>query len=186
MIDFSLSLDFSDHEALRIGILSDTHGSLNPEIAAFIRQCDIALHAGDIMGAAPLQALQPRLGHTYAVKGNNDAHISWDEKDHALLDEIPDLLELMLPGGKLVMEHSHRFWDPDFDKIHHALREAHADAQLVVYGHTHIRTINDSHEPAVINPGAAGAVRVHDGPSCMELNVSADRWEVREHLFSAG
>lgn len=185
MIDFSLSLDFSEHKTLRIGIVSDTHGSLNSAIADFIRQCDIALHAGDIMGSSSLAALQPRLGHTLAVKGNNDAHSSWNEEDHALLDEIPDLLELNLPGGKLVMEHSHRFWHHDTEKTHQALRKAHADAQLIVYGHTHIRAIDDSQQPALVNPGAAGAVRVHDGPSCLELNVTPERWEISEHLFPA-
>ena len=183
MLDYSLSLDFSDHESLKIGILSDTHGSLDPAIEDFIKQCDIALHAGDIMGAAPLRALQPRLGYSLAIKGNNDAPSTWHQDDYAMLEEIPDLLELKLPGGKLVMEHSHRFWNPDFSKIHEALRREHADAQIIVYGHTHKRTVDDTQTPYVVNPGAAGSVRVHDGPSCLELNVSADRWEIQEHLF---
>jgi putative phosphoesterase len=183
MIQYSLALDFSDHESLKIGIISDTHGSLNAGIADFIQQCDIVLHAGDIMGAKPLKALKPRLGHTLAIKGNNDAYSTWEENDHAMLDELPDLLELNLPGGQLVMEHSHRFRDHDVKNIHRSLRQAHPEAQMVVYGHTHIRTVDDSVEPTVVNPGAAGEVRVHDGPSCLQLNVSADKWEIQEDLF---
>jgi len=183
MIDYTLALDFSEHESLTIGIVSDTHGKLNNDIANFISRCDIALHAGDVMGASSLKALQPRLGHTLAVKGNNDAHSTWAENDHAQLDEIPDVVELELPGGKLVMEHSHRFWDRDSSNIHRALRNQHPDAQLVVYGHTHIRTIDDSQQPTVVNPGAAGETRVHDSPSCLQLDVSADKWEIQEHLF---
>ena len=183
MLDYSLALDFSDHDSLKIGILSDTHGSLNPAIEEFIRHCDIALHAGDIMGAAPLRAMQPRLGHTLAIRGNNDAPSTWHSDDHAMLEEIPDLLELELPGGKLVMEHSDRFWNPDFERIHQALRSEHPDAQIIVYGHTHIRTVDDSQVPVLVNPGAAGSVRVHDGPSCLELRVSAEKWEIQEHLF---
>jgi putative phosphoesterase len=183
MIDYHLALDFSEHKSLVIGILSDTHGSINADIAAFISQCDIALHAGDVMGSGPLKALQPRLGHTLAVKGNNDAHSSWEPHDHAMLDEIPDILELNLPGGKLVMEHSHRFWDHDVNNIHDSLRREHADAQLIVYGHTHIRTIDESQIPAIVNPGAAGKVRVHDGPSCLQLTVSSEKWEIQSHLF---
>ena len=152
MIDFSLALDFSDHDSLVIGILSDTHGSLNDSVADVIERCDIALHAGDIMGAGPLRALSPRLGHTLAVKGNNDAHITWAPEDHAMLDDIPDLLELNLPGGKLVMEHSHRFWDRDVNNIHRSLRQAHSNAALIVYGHTHKRCIDDSQQPMVVNP----------------------------------
>ena len=183
MINYSLALDFSEHESLLIGILSDTHGTLNQSVAEVIRDCDIALHAGDIMGADSLLAMQPRLGQTYAVKGNNDAHITWAPEHHAMLDDIPDLLELNLPGGKLVMEHSHRFWDPDFANVRHSLRQAPPDASLIVYGHTHKRCVDKSQNPVVVNPGAAGAVRVHDGPSCLVLSVSEQRWELSEHLF---
>jgi putative phosphoesterase len=183
MIDFSLALDFSEHDSLVIGIVSDTHGFLNPDITHFITGCDIALHAGDIMGADSLNALRPRLGHTLAVKGNNDAQSTWAVCDHAQLDEIPDVVELSLPGGTLVMEHSHRFWDRDINKTHQALRRAHPDAQMIVYGHTHIRTIDNSQEPTVVNPGAAGQTRVHDCPSCLQLMVSVDKWEIQEHLF---
>lgn len=183
MIDYKLAFDFSQHESLRIGILSDTHGHLNADIAQFIRQCDIALHAGDIMGASSLNGLQPKLGHTFAVKGNNDAPSTWAPEDHATLAEIPDLVELNLPGGILVMEHSHRIWDPDVSNIHQSLRREHPQAQLVVYGHTHKRTIDDSAQPMLANPGAAGLTRIHDGPSCLELMVNAERWEIQERLF---
>lgn len=183
MIDYTLALDFSSHDSLVIGILSDTHGTLNADIAQFISLCDIALHAGDIMGSSSLNALQPGMGYTLAVKGNNDAHSTWAEADHAQLDDIPDVVELNLPGGKLVMEHSHRFWDHDINNIHRALREEHPEAQMVVYGHTHIRTIDDSQAPTVVNPGAAGVTRIHGGPSCLQLSVCADKWVIREHLF---
>lgn len=184
MIDYALELDFSEHDSLIIGILSDTHGSLNPDVEAFIAQCDIALHAGDIMGAASLTALKPKMGHTIAVKGNNDAHSTWNLEDHYMLDEIPDQVTLNLPGGTLVMEHAHRVWDHEVANIHAALRRDHPDVQLIVYGHTHIRTIDDQIEPPVVNPGAAGKVRVHSGPSCLELTVNADKWEIREHVFA--
>lgn len=184
MIDYALELDLSEHDSLTIGILSDTHGSLNPDIEAFIAQCDIALHAGDIMGAASLTALKPKMGHTFAVKGNNDAYSTWEAEDHALLDEIPDQITLNLPGGVLVMEHAHRVWDHEVKNIHRALRRDHPDVQLIVYGHTHVLTIDDQAEPAVVNPGAAGKVRLHAGPSCLELTVNADKWEIREHVFS--
>lgn len=183
MIDYKLALDFSEHESLRIGIVSDTHGHLNADIARFIKQCDIALHAGDIMGASSLTDLQPKLGQTIAVKGNNDAHSTWEAKDYDMLNNIPDMVELKLPGGTLVMEHSHRMWDRDVNNIHQALRQEYPDAQLVVYGHTHIRMIDDSVLPMLANPGAAGLTRVHDGASCLELMVNAERWEIQEHLF---
>ena len=183
MIEHSLALDFSDHESLVIGILSDTHGELNSNVANFIKDCDIALHAGDIMGAHCLKALKPKLGVTISVKGNNDAASTWAEEDHPLLDSIPDQVELNLPGGTLIMEHSHRMWNSDFNKIHDSLREYYPDAQLVVYGHTHVRVIDESAKPMILNPGAAGLIRNHGGPSCVKLTANAKKWEITEHLF---
>ena len=34
---------------IKIGILSDTHGSVHPQIAELMNKCDFALHAGDIV-----------------------------------------------------------------------------------------------------------------------------------------
>lgn len=183
MINYKLALDLSQHDTLTLGILSDTHGYLHPKIANMITHCDIALHAGDVMGAESLLQLQPKMGKSFAVKGNNDAHSTWAQEHHEMLDDIPDLLELTLPGGILVMEHSHRLWHTDTEVIHRRLRDEHADARLIVYGHTHVRTIDNSHQPPVINPGAAGKVRVHGGASCVKLSVNEQAWSLQEYVF---
>ena len=183
MFDYELALDFSDLPSLKIGVVSDTHGHLNADIARLIRQCDIALHAGDIMGASALRALKPKLNHVIAVKGNNDAPSTWAPQDRHMLDDIPDRVELRLPGGTLMMEHSHRMWDRNTLNIHRTLREEYPGAQLVIYGHTHICTVDDSVVPVVANPGAAGRTRVHNGPSCLLLQVDACRWEIETLYF---
>ena len=56
---------------LRIGLISDTHGLLRPEVLDFLRGSDHILHAGDICGAAVLQQLAA-LAPVTAVRGNND------------------------------------------------------------------------------------------------------------------
>ena len=45
---------------IKIGILSDTHGSVHPQIAELMNQCDFALHAGDIVDIKVLQKLNPK------------------------------------------------------------------------------------------------------------------------------
>ena len=57
--------------ALRIGIISDTHGSLNPRAYAALADCDHIIHAGDICGPAILRELET-LAPVTAVLGNND------------------------------------------------------------------------------------------------------------------
>ena len=176
--------DFTSERNLRIGILSDTHGELNSQIAELITQCDIALHAGDIMGFTPLSQLKPKLGHVFSVKGNNDFTATWAAEHHQILEQIPDQTTLHLTGGELVIEHSHRVYDENWKNIHAALRRDHAHAKLVVYGHTHIRTVDQTALPWLLNPGAAGRVRTHDGPSCIVLTVKNEDWIIEEHVFA--
>jgi predicted phosphodiesterase len=66
---------------LRVAILADTHGSLDPRIAKLVRGCDIAVHGGDIGGAHVLARLEPRGGRVYAVRGNNDVAGKWPEEE---------------------------------------------------------------------------------------------------------
>jgi len=53
---------------LRVGILSDTHGHVCPNVLAVIADCDVAVHAGDIGSAWVLQQLRDVTGAVYAVR----------------------------------------------------------------------------------------------------------------------
>ena len=57
--------------AKKIGIISDTHGLLRPEVLKILKTCDCILHAGDVDRPEILDQLRP-LGSLYAVRGNND------------------------------------------------------------------------------------------------------------------
>ena len=56
---------------MRIGIISDTHGRLRPEVAERLRGVDCILHAGDFDDPSVMEALD-RLAPVYGVRGNND------------------------------------------------------------------------------------------------------------------
>jgi putative phosphoesterase len=168
-------------EALRVAIVSDTHAWLHPAIADFVQGCDIAVHAGDICGAAILADLRPRLGRVIAVAGNNDVPKLWADSERDIVSALPRRAHIRLPGGVLAVEHGedHGFQHPD----HAALREAHPNARLIVYGHTHKRVLDDGSAPWVLNPGAAGRTRTHGGPSCAVLEAAADAWRVELRVF---
>ena len=57
--------------ATKIGIISDTHGILRPQVLEILKTCDCILHGGDINKPEVLDALRP-LASIYAVRGNND------------------------------------------------------------------------------------------------------------------
>ena len=55
----------------RIGVISDTHGHLDPQVLEEFAGVDHIIHAGDIMDAATLEALG-RIAPVTAVAGNMD------------------------------------------------------------------------------------------------------------------
>lgn len=156
---------------LKIGIISDTHGSIHSKIVALLNTCDIAVHAGDIVDIKVLQKLNPKQ-KIIAVVGNNDTHIPCFE----------EVETLDLPGGKLVVEHGHKhgYLSPS----HHSLRQTYADAKAIIYGHTHKQIIDTTENPWVVNPGAAGEVRNYGGAKCIVLTITdAKKWQFEPYVF---
>ena len=165
---------------ITIAIVSDTHGELDERIAALVRDCDYAVHAGDILGAGILAAMQPRRC-VLAVRGNNDVPHKWPRDDAAVLHELPLDAELELPGGTLAVTHGDRqFERPD---RHKRLRAHFPLARIIVYGHSHFLTIDQTATPWVVNPGAAGRTRTHGGPSCLILTATCASWHVEARRF---
>ncbi|EIC21398.1 metallophosphoesterase family protein [Thiorhodovibrio frisius] len=168
-------------QRLRVALLADTHGQIDPRILALVADCDMAVHGGDIGSVAVLASLQPKLGQVYAVRGNNDVHRDWPVADQALLERIPGRAQVDLPGGLLVVEHSHRMAAAG---RHERLRRRYPQARAIVYGHSHRLVVDCECLPWVLNPGAAGRSRTCGGPSCLVLTASLDRWEIDEHRFA--
>ena len=165
----------------RVAILSDTHGYLDPSIAETITGADYAIHAGDIMGADILEALRARTGEVVAVAGNNDGPGIWPDGAEAVARSLPRIAWIHLPGGTLAVEHGHFHGHVQPD--HDSLRETHAGARLVVYGHTHRLCDDSDAEPRVVNPGAAGRTRTKGVPSCLILHARADEWALETFRF---
>jgi len=94
---------------------------------------------------------------------------------------VPRVAELQLPGGILAVEHGHVHGPMSPD--HQNLRAAHRGARVIVYGHTHKQLIDRSEMPWVVNPGAAGRIRTHGGPSCLVLLAGEQSWDLETYKF---
>ncbi len=166
---------------LRVAILSDTHGVLDPRIADIVSDCDLAVHGGDIGNAGVLAGLKPRSGRVIAVLGNNDSPAKWPERETWLLGQLPAQVAEELPGGQLVVVHGHR--TPAKGR-HERLRRRFPEARAVVYGHSHRLATDCDALPWLLNPGAAGRSRTFGGPSCIVLEATTGSWSLQVHRFA--
>lgn len=168
-------------DTVSIAIISDTHGVIDSNIMEIIKNCDRVVHAGDICAANVLQQISKVNPRLTAVVGNNDIAALWPPEDADIVNALPRTAELELPGGKLCIEHGHihGMHQPD----HQLLRQAHPNARMIVYGHTHTMIVDDDEQPIIVNPGAAGHTRTRGGPSCLVLKASEDEWTVEQFRF---
>ncbi len=165
---------------LCVGIVSDTHGTLDERVWRLLADCDLIVHAGDIGAQAVLERLES-CAPVVAVAGNNDVPGKWIGAAGRLA-VLAESAMVELPGGTLAVIHGHRHGPPA--RRHARLREAFPQARLVVYGHSHRLVTDTGTRPWVANPGAAGTRRTGAGPSALLLHVTAAGWRLAPHRFA--
>ena len=143
-------------EAHRIGVISDTHGLLRPEVVDVLKSCEAILHAGDIDKAEVLEQLKT-IAPLYAVRGNADK--SWAE---GLPGGLPEETEFLLYGFWIYMIHNKK-----------DIRSDLRGKDIAVYGHSHkYEDIYDSVTGVrYLNPGSCGPKRFRLPATMMVLNL---------------
>lgn len=150
----------------RIGLISDTHGLLRPQVLAFLAGSERILHAGDIGDEAILQALG-RIAPVTAVRGNNDRG-SWAEG-------LPEGERVTVGQVELFMVHDL------------ALLPRHAparSARVVVSGHSHKPLVQERGGVLFVNPGSAGPRRFKLPIAAGELLVDGEAVSARITQFA--
>ena len=142
----------------RIGLISDTHGRLRNEVFDRLAGVEHILHAGDI-GPPDLIVELETIAPVTAVFGNTDGF--------GVRDRVPRVAELELAGRRVVVLHGDQLGSPTPE----ALRLAHPEADVIVFGHTHRPLIDESEGVLVVNPGSAGAARFGIAPSVAILTL---------------
>jgi putative phosphoesterase len=169
---------------MKISIISDTHGTIDPGILDIVESSDLCVHAGDVGNASVIEQVRERGTPIYAVLGNNDINTKWPASDYGVLNELPHQQIIDLPGGQLCMEHGHRV-NP-VKLRHQKLREKYPHARAVVYGHSHRLVCDQQSQPWVLNPGASGKSRTYGGASCIILTIATNgRWVVKMRRMTA-
>ena len=148
---------------MKIGIISDTHNLLRPEVIRNLQDCDYILHGGDISSREILDQLE-LIAPVKAVRGNNDKE--WAE-------HLPLLLAFELGGLRICMAHKKKDLPGDLTPY-----------DLVICGHTH-QYASDWQESVgkrrtlVFNPGSCGPRRFIQPITMAILKIDPDGWIVR-------
>jgi putative phosphoesterase len=127
--------------AVKVGLISDTHGLLRPQALEALRGCDFLIHGGDIGKPEILQALR-EIAPLTVVRGNNDTDDGW-------ASDVPH--EAVLRVGKLAIYVTHILADVP--------ETLPPDVAVVVTGHSHKPLQQTRHGVLFINPGSAGPRR---------------------------
>jgi len=132
---------------VRLGVISDTHGLLRPEVFDVFKEIDHVLHCGDVGEWGLVVELQT-LAPVTAVYGNVDGL--------EIRARLPQVAEVELDGFRIVVTHGDQLGSPTPAKLHAAF----PGAEIIVYGHTHKPLLELVDKTVtVMNPGGAGAPR---------------------------
>lgn len=136
----------------RIGVLSDTHGVIIPQVYSFFKDVDEMWHAGDIGNittAEQLEAFKP----LRAVYGNID--------DHIVRLQYPEDLFFRVEDVNVYMTHIGGYPGHYMPEVRILLQDKKPD--LYICGHSHIlKVIYDQQLRLLhVNPGAAGTSGFH-------------------------
>ena len=132
---------------MRLGIISDTHGLLRPEVHDVFKEVDRILHAGDVGDASILDELA-LIAPVTAVYGNTDGSI--------IRSHLPEIAREKIDGFEFVIAHGDQLGSPNPE----AMKAMFPDADVMIFGHSHKPVIRDFPDYSVaMNPGSAGPRR---------------------------
>lgn len=161
-------------EGHRIGVISDTHGILRPEVETVLKSCEMILHAGDVGKPEVLRRLR-LIADTRAVRGNVDSgrikefyareagsrNRGEGPGIHAgqlragneactgeLPENLPEELETELFGFRIYMIHDKK-----------QIRKDLSGVDFMVCGHSHKYEVGNFGNIPCLNPGSCGPRR---------------------------
>ena len=153
--------------SMKLGVISDTHNFLDPNVGELFAGVEHILHAGDIGNAGIISQLEA-IAPVTAVYGNTDMGLPFKETE-----------VVTLAGRKFLVHH---IVNPL--ALHDRLKErlARERPQVVVFGHTHKQFCRTMNGILFFNPGYAGKVKFGLQRSAAILHCGDQ--EVREEFIA--
>lgn len=125
---------------MRVGLISDIHGKLRPEVFELLAGVDRILFAGDVERLELLDELEV-IAPLDAVWGNVDGHEIRRWTAESVKVEL-DGVQFAITHGDLVFPH--------FDRLF----EQFPTADVIVHGHSHVPRCDRRGSRWIVNPGA--------------------------------
>jgi putative phosphoesterase len=153
----------------RIGLLSDTHSALLPEVVNFLKNSDEIWHAGDWGSIEVLNELTNITPIVKGVYGNIDGP-SFSKK-------LPENLIFNCESVKVLITHIGGYPGKYQARVKKLLLAE--KPQLYIAGHSHILKVmyDKKHQCLHLNPGAAGKSGFHKVITAMRFEINNDKIE---------
>ena len=149
---------------VRIGVISDNHGYLDPEVLEIFAGVTHIIHAGDIVDPGILAALEA-VAPVTAVSGNLDTA--------GPTADLPTEVTGEVGGVRFVVAHKPKRLLKRLATGKIGVGEDHARPDLVVWGHLHTPTVIWLDGQLQLNPGtAASPDEEDDGPTVAIVEVA--------------
>lgn len=129
---------------MKIGVISDTHGFLDPQVEKLFASVEYIFHAGDI-GHDPLIGELESIAPVTAVRGNNDKNTRFHLTETIGLAQKRFLIQHIVNPRTM----------PETVKKHFAGEQP----DVVVFGHSHRAFAETVNGIFYFNPGYAGRPR---------------------------
>ena len=148
----------------KIGVISDTHGFLDPQIKELFKGVDHILHAGDIGPPHIVMELE-EIAPVTAVMGNTDFDIDVRETELVTLSD-----------RKILVHHIVSLPTPAPN-----IRERIASTQpdMVVFGHTHQACSETVGHTLYLNPGYSGRRKMKARRSIAMVEIEGEDMGVK-------
>ena len=150
---------------MKVLVLSDTHipdhaKALPSGVLAAARDADLILHAGDVTSAAVLEELEGYAAVHAALGNNDDDDVRrWGARGEVRVDANGALVAMVhIAGPRKGRERR--------------LRKRFYDADVIVFGHSHIPVHDELEGVRLFNPGSPTWKRRQPAPTFGVLEVS--------------
>lgn len=138
-----------------VGLISDTHGRLHPGVAEVFAGVDHIIHAGDVGPGLILEELEA-IARVTAVAGNVDIEFP--------AASLPAVARVTVADTRFLIAHV-------LEDVERSFGTHPADADVVVYGHSHVPSIERRGAVLFVNPGSATRGRRASGRNVALLSV---------------